>query len=270
MAAPSKNLVPAVLTLLAVVVAIIGAFIGSGAAGGTPVTEVAGGWLAADATPIAPASSAFSIWSVIYLGLAVYAIWQLLPGPRASQRQRLLRPWAVASALLNALWLGATQVDLLAVSVLVILALLAVLIRILLILMTHRPAGLVERVLVDGTFGLYLGWVCVATAANITSWLASAGAAGFPGWNWAAAALIIVVGLIGVALSVFDRGRIAPALALAWGVAWIAVARSQGQFESMTLVWTAGIVALALLVAPVVVRVVRRRSPEPVLTPSAA
>lgn len=263
MATPSKNLIPAVLTLLAVIVAIIGAFLGSGAAGGMPVDETAGGWLSADATPIAPAGPAFSIWSVIYLGLAVYALWQLLPVARRSERQRLLRPWAVASALLNALWLVATQVGQLWLSVLVILALLAVLIRILLILLAHRSSGVFETIVVDGTFGLYLGWVCVATAANISSWLASAGAAGFSGWNWAAAALLVVVGAIGVSLAVFDRGRIAPALALSWGLAWVAVGRSEGQFESATLVWTAGLVALVVLASTVAVRLTRARDRRP-------
>ena len=256
----SRDLTPALLTLAAVVVAIIGAFLGSGAVVGKPVTEVADGWLSADATPIAPASTAFGIWSVIYLGLAAYAVWQLLPRARSSQRQRRLRPWAAASALLNALWLFATQLDLLALSVLIILALLAVLIRILLVLMAHPATEGADRLVTDGTFGLYLGWVCVATAANITSWLSSIGGDDFDGWRWAAATLIVVVGLIGIALAVFDGGRIAPALALSWGVAWIAKARSEGQFESSLLVWTAAITAAALLLAPLVVRLTRRPS----------
>ena len=250
----SKNLTPAVLTAVAVAIAIIGAFIGSGAIVGKPVTEVADGWLSADATPIAPAGTAFSIWSVIYLGLAAYAVWQLLPRTRNSVRHQQLRPWAAASALFNALWLGATQLDLLALSVLIILALVAVLIRILLILMAHAPENRLDQVITDGTFGLYLGWVCVATAANITSWLSSIGGDGFGGWRWAATALIVVVGLIGIALTVYDGGRIAPALALGWGVAWIGVARSEGQFESALLVWAAALTAAALLLAPVLVR----------------
>ena len=55
------------------VLAVIGSFIGSGAAGGTPVQDAAGGALAADATLIAPGSGAFSIWSLIYFGLLAYA-----------------------------------------------------------------------------------------------------------------------------------------------------------------------------------------------------
>lgn len=64
----------AIITLIGVAAAIVMAFIGSGALGGTPVAEAAGGALSADATPLAPAGTAFSIWSVIYIGLAGYAI----------------------------------------------------------------------------------------------------------------------------------------------------------------------------------------------------
>lgn len=258
---PTASILPAALTLGAVVVAILGAFLGSGAIGGTSVTEAADGWLSADATPVAPGGSAFSIWSVIYAGLALYAIWQLTRSARGSGRQRRLRPWAVASALLNALWLGAVQLDLLFVSVLVILALLAVLLRMLLIMISDHPSGWVEAVLTDGTFGLYLGWVSVATVANIAAWLAAAGAEGFGGWRWAAAAVIAVAAATGVGLAVFTRGRIAPALATSWGIAWIAVARTEGQWESSLLVWTAGIAAAVVLATAVAARLVSRSRP---------
>ena len=59
------------------VLAVIGSFIGSGAAGGQPVQDAAGGALAADATLIAPGAGAFGIWTVIYLGLLAYAMMPL-------------------------------------------------------------------------------------------------------------------------------------------------------------------------------------------------
>lgn len=254
----STGLAAPILTLVVVAISMVGAFLGSGAVVGDPVNEVAGGWLGADATPIAPASTAFSIWSVIYAGLAGYAVWQLLPGKRADERHRRLRPWAAASAVLNALWLGVTQAGWLGLSVVVMLALLAVLIRILLVLHATPRGGWVETVLVDGTFGLYLGWVSVATAANITSWLAASGADGFSGWVWVTVGVLVVLAAVFGALAGATRGRLAPALAAAWGTAWIAVARSTGQFESDVLVWTAGTVAAAVLLTAVAARLRRR------------
>ncbi|ROZ64397.1 tryptophan-rich sensory protein [Kocuria soli] len=243
------GLMTPILTLVAVAVAILGAFLGSGAIGGTPVTEAVDGWLAADATPVAPGASAFSIWSLIYLGLGLYALWQLTPRARSSDRQRRLRPWAVAAALLNALWLGVVQLDGLFLSVVVILVLLVALIRTFRLLMADPAESTVEAVLTDGTFGLYLGWLCVATVANITAWLGAAGLAGFEGWRWAAAVVVLVAAAIGIALVVTHRNGFIPGLAIAWGVAWIADARMEGQWESPALVWTAAAAAGAVLVA---------------------
>ncbi|GAA4107439.1 TspO/MBR related protein [Enteractinococcus coprophilus] len=252
-----------ILTVLAVVVAIGLSFIGSGAVGGTPINEAADGALSADATPFAPAGPAFSIWSVIYAGLFGYAIYQLLPAQRAGSRHAArhaqLRPWAALSALLNAAWIGVVQADSVGGSVLVIVVLLLVLIRILMILRKTRTHTKTDALLTDGTFGLYLGWVAVATTANIAAWVSTFGVDKFTGWEWAAVAIIAVVMLIGLGLAVYSRGRIAPALAISWGVTWLAIARMEGQYESPIIVWAAFIAAAVVLVATVIIRLTTER-----------
>src|SRR5690625_3861087 len=216
-----------IVTIVAVVVAVVVAFIGSGALGGTPVSEAAGGALSADATPVAPAGTAFSIWSLIYVGLIAYAVWQLTPVARRSDRQRSLRPWALVSVLLNAAWIWTVQLDAVWASVLVIVALLAVLIRIMYILGAPRTGGPVELVVADGTFGLYLGWVSVATLANTYAWLAAAGLDQVTTVGAGVVGIVLAAG-IGVATALLSRGRVAPALATSWGVAWIVAGRHEG------------------------------------------
>lgn len=74
-----------------------------------------------------------------------------------SPRHRSIAGLAAASAVLNAAWLLVTQVGWLWLSVAVIVALVVVL-GTLVRRLTELPAsGWVERVIVDGTFGLYLG-----------------------------------------------------------------------------------------------------------------
>lgn len=245
-----------VVTLIGTIVAIALAFFGSGALGGTAVSEAAGGALSADATPLAPGGPAFRIWSVIYLGLVGYALWQLTKTARASERQHVLRPWALASLLLNAAWIWMIQLDSIIGSVVVIVVLLAVLIRIMFVLGRPRTGGIVEQVLTDGTFGLYFGWVLAATFANTWAWLANAGVEilievplGVTG--------IVVAAVVAVAAAILDGGRIAPALATAWGLAWIAIARTEGQFESQALVWAGGIAAAVVLLSPAIGRLRR-------------
>lgn len=248
-----------IVTIVSVVAAIVLSFIGSGALGGTPISEAADGALSADATPFAPAGTAFSIWSVVYAGLAAYAIFQLLPAQRASARQAQLRPWASLSAILNAAWIGSVQLELLLVSVAVIVVLLAVLIRILLILRATSPSSTTDTLLTHGTFGVYLGWVCVAVTANVAAWVATLGVDRFAGWEWAAIGILAVVVAVGLGLAVFTRGYIAPALAISWGLSWLAVARTDGDYESSIIVWSAVIAAALVLLGTVVIRVLTQR-----------
>lgn len=249
-----------IITLLITAAAIFTAFLGSGALGGTPIAEAAGGALSADATPLAPGGPAFSIWSVIYVGLAAYAIWQLIPLARRSDRQAALRPWALASVVLNAAWIWAVQAELLLGSVLVILALLAVLIRIMFVLGRPRTGGWLELLLTDGVFGLYFGWVLVATFANTFAWLADAGVEVVLEIPFGVVG-IIVAALVSVAAALLDGGRVAPALSTGWGLAWVAVGRTEGQFDSQALVWTAAIAAVIVLLAPILGRL-RNRTTE--------
>ena len=246
--------------LLSAVFALVGSFIGSGAAGGTAIQNASGGALAADATPIAPGGPAFAIWTPIYAGLVLYAIWQFLPRQTRDPRQRRLGYAIAASLILNAAWILSVQFDLLWASVPVIVLLLAVLVWIFLAVLDTRPRNIIETVLVDGTMGLYLGWVCVATAANITAVLVDAGFTGFgvaaDAWG---VAVITVAGLVGVLLAVVGRGRLTPTIALCWGLAWVAVARLTGDLLS-TPTAVAAIVAAVLVVA--VTLVFRSRAPR--------
>ena len=78
--ATSRDVIRAVVVTVSEIACVAGSLLGAGVLGGPPVAQSAGGALAADATLIAPAGPAFAIWSVIYLGLAVYTVVQWLPG----------------------------------------------------------------------------------------------------------------------------------------------------------------------------------------------
>lgn len=233
--------------------------IGVGVFGGTPIAQAAGGALNADATFLAPASGAFSIWSVIYTGLGAYTIWQWLPSQRSSARQRSLGWLVSASLLLNAAWILSIQAGWVGFSVLVIVVLLAVL-ALCFARYSRTPArNWIEAIVVDGTLGLYLGWVSVATCANIAAALT---AAGFDGFGLApeiwSIAVLAVVAALGVALAAYGRGRLAPAAALAWGLSWIAVSRLNGELPSNGTAVAAVVAAAVVALAAVVYRFIGR------------
>ncbi|RZU62993.1 tryptophan-rich sensory protein [Zhihengliuella halotolerans] len=256
----SPEFAAAIVTLLAAIVTTVVAAFGAGAGGGTSVSDAASGWYAADATPLAPATTAFSIWSVIYVGLFGYAILQLLSSRRGEPRQRAVRPWAIASMVLNALWLWVAQAGWIGASLIVIVTLLAVLCVLFRKLRGSGPRDTWETVLVDGTFGLYLGWVAVAVVANTASWLGSLGAGD---WGWpvavAASVILLVVAAVGVALAVVGGGRLAPGAAMAWGLSWIAVGRLDGADANTAVAVAAGVAAAVIVIGTAVARMRHRR-----------
>lgn len=251
-----RDLIRQVVVAVSAVVAIVGSFIGSGAAGGTPIQDAAGGALSATATPVAPAGPAFAIWSVIYLGLIAYAVWQFLPAQRTAERHRRLGYWVAGSLLLNAVWILSVQFGLLPLSLPIIAALLFVLGWSFALCLRHRPSGRLDALFTDGTIGLYLGWVSIATVANATAVLKVAGLDGY-GLDpdlWAVVVLALAA-LVGIALAIVGRGRIAPALSLSWGLAWVAVGRLSGELHSTPAGVAALVAAVLVLGSTVLIRV---------------
>jgi hypothetical protein len=234
---------------LAEVLCIYGTLLGVGVIG-TRVEESSGGALAADATLLAPATPAFSIWSVIYLGLAAYTIWQWLPANATSPRARATG-WLIAvSMLLNAGWLLVTQQGWIWASVVIIVAL-ALTLGVILARLTAIPPAptgrTIERVIVDGTMGLYLGWVAVATCANITAALVATGVElAAPGADIVAVIVLAVAAGLGVLFARRLGGRYAVAAAMAWGLVWIAVGRAIDEPASRLV--TIGAVTAAVIV----------------------
>ncbi|GAA2871772.1 tryptophan-rich sensory protein [Paenarthrobacter ilicis] len=255
MATHNNDLARQITVTVSLVICVVGSMIGVGVFGGTPIAQAAGGALAADSTLLAPATQAFSIWSVIYTGLVAYTVWQWLPSQRSSERQRSLGWIVAASMILNAAWILSVQAGWLPISVLVILALLVTLVLAFLRYSQSRAGSWVEAIVVDGTLGLYLGWVSVATCANIAAALKAAGFTGFGAtpeiWS---ITVLVVVAIVGIALAIKGHGRLALAAAIAWGLAWITVGRSADAPESFPTALAAAVAAALVLGSAITVR----------------
>jgi hypothetical protein len=253
-----------VVVLVGALLAVAAAAFGAGAFGGQAIQDAADGALSAEATVLAPDNPAFRIWSVIYLGLLVVAVTQALPGRGTDRRWRAVAWWVLASMLLNAGWIAVVQAGVLWGSVAVIVLLLAVLCVLLVRLVRIDRTRRFDGVAVEVTVGLYLGWVCVATLANVAAALASSevGDLGLGASVWgsvlAAAGAIVAIFVAG-----FAAGRpalaLSAALAIAWGLAWIAVARWQGPLLDPTVAIFAAAASAVSLVVPAVIVLRQRR-----------
>ncbi|MBN1401244.1 MAG: tryptophan-rich sensory protein [Anaerolineae bacterium] len=171
-----------------------------------------------------PAGYVFSIWGLIYLGLLAFVVYQLLPSQGSNPRLRQIGYLFVVSCLANAVWLVFWHYELFGLSVVAMLVLLVSLITIYLRLGVGRTSvSRAERWCVRVPFSVYLGWVSVATIANITSAL---DVANWGGWGIAPATwaviMLVVAGILAAAVSI-TRRDVAFLLVIVWASAGIAV-----------------------------------------------
>lgn len=244
---------------------LVAVLVGVGGLGGTHVEDSQGGQLSAQGSYLAPATPAFGIWSVIYLGLAAYVVWQALPSQRSSERQRAIGWWIALTIVLNGLWLVAAQLLTIEWTVIVIvLLLIALCITFRISVVTRTPrAGLLDALLIDGVTGLHLGWVTLATVANIAAWLT-----GIVPDSWADAAtawglaVLAVVAVIGIGIAWASGWRVAPGIALAWGLSWLAVGRLTGDPDNQAIGIAAIVVAVLVLIVPLAIAGLRALRPQ--------
>ncbi len=184
-----------------------------------------------------PAGVTFSIWGVIYLMLGIFCLLQL-----REQNRALVEAigWAFAlSCLLNGLWIVAWHYKYLPASLLIMLALLAVLIYI-----NYQLRGQAMG-LTRAAFGVYLGWISIATIANVTALLVNYnwGGWGISDVSWTI--LLIATGLLITAFALYRLQNPFIGLAVIWAFAGIYLNR-QADYTSIAV--TAVVAALIMAV----------------------
>lgn len=230
---------------------VIGTLVGTASAAG-----IFGGpeiWtaelLAPDLTLVSPSLFSLYIWALIGLGMVGYAVHQWLPGQHDSPRHRRLGWVVIAALLLNLALALLIQAELHVESLVVHGILLALLLVSLRWLNRWSAASRLEGALVDLPLGLFLGWIgftaLTRTAAVVSvngfSWLTD------DAFVWAVVGLGSVV-IIGSAVCSTDRGRIAVAMALVWGLGWVLIERLIGTPVSLPTAAAAALAAFILLI----------------------
>ena len=207
-----------------------------------------------------PAGYVFSIWGLIYLGLLGFVIYQALPAQRDNPRLERVGYWFVWSCLFNSIWIFLWHYELMPLSVLVMAGLLVSLIVVYLRLeigQTSVPTG--EALFVRLPFSIYLGWISVASIANVSVLLYDLGWNGFGTTEQAATVVMLAIGSLLGFIMVARHREVAYPLVLAWAFAGIVVRQS----EFSLVVIGASVGAVAMLAAAAVGLVLRSRSRQP-------
>lgn len=198
-------------------------------------------------TLITPAGYVFSIWGVIYILLGVFVVFQALPSEKEKDYQKRIGWLFVLSSLLNIAWLFLWQFEYLSLSVVLMFLLLATLISIYLRLNIGKSkAPLREKLAVHAPFSVYLGWITIASIANVAVTLVSINWDGFGISPETWAALIIIIALLITILVIATRKDVAYGLVIIWALVGIAVKQSENQNIVMITEISAIIVAIAL------------------------
>ena len=198
-----------------------------------------------------PAGYTFSIWGVIYLALTGYIIYQAIPAQRGRPYQSKIGWWFVASSIANSAWIFSWHFGFYTLSVFLMLSLLVCLIAIYSRLKIGLPGQTVSKTdlaFVHLPFSLYLGWITVATIANIASVLAYLGWNGFgiagPVW----AAMMMAVAVVVAGLLLFNRRDFAYAGVLVWALFGIRAAQAAEPLVATVAVVTAVLITTLALI----------------------
>jgi hypothetical protein len=197
-----------------------------------------------------PAGYVFSIWGLIYLGLVAYAIYQALPSQRANLRLRATGWWIVLGGIANSAWIFLWHYNRFPLTLIAMLVLLATLIVTYLRLGIGRTAvSTGEKWAAQLPFSIYLGWITVATVANISDVL------DYLKWDRFGVApevwmSIVLAAVLVIAVIVnFTRRDVAYAAVLLWALAGITVKQAGAPAVVIPTWITFGLVAVTLLAA---------------------
>ena len=147
---------------------------------------------AAQAATFLPAPYAFIIWAPIYTGFLIFAVWQARPAQANNPRVGAIRPWLMATAVLNAAWIGAVVLHRPLWTLPTVVLMLGVAINM-------QRVGRIGGALTSPAeawfrlpFSLYVGWLVVATFANVSTEMARVGWDGF-GWSPVTWGILMIV-----------------------------------------------------------------------------
>jgi len=173
-----------------------------------------------------PAGITFSIWGIIYILLLIYTVVQFT-GSNQIAISKISLAFGI-SCILNALWIVTWHYGKLPLSLLVMVCVLISLIYIN-IAIRHLPLGIIKA-----AFGIYLGWICIATIANVTALLVSYNWVGFGLSQETWTIIMIAIGALIVALTIYRISNPFIGLSVIWAFTGIILKR-QDDYRSIVI-----------------------------------
>lgn len=202
-----------------------------------------------------PAGYVFAIWGLIYLALTAFAVYQILPSQKENSRIERIGIWFILANLFNGAWIFAWHYLQFVLSLVFMLGLLVSLIAIYLRLgIGISKTNPKDRWFLEVPFSIYLGWISVATIANVSVVLLDLNWTGFGVSETVWTIIMLVIGTILGLLITYLRSEVFYTLVLIW--AFIGITQNgSGDVLVTTMAWAAAIVlVIFLIIARTIIR----------------
>jgi hypothetical protein len=237
------------------IVSFVGTLIVNTLANALPINGKNTGELSAQyPNEFVPAGYTFSIWLVIYLALTGFVIYQA-GGWGNETKKRMLEKMGllfVFTNILNMGWILLWHYEQVAASVVVMLLFLITLITIhLRFEIPKRTATTADKLWFQIPFSIYLGWIMIATIANITALLVDQKWQGGPLSEQTWAIIMIAVAALLCILILWKRSNYVIPMVAIWAIAGIIV--KQRRINGWNDVVLTGTIACSLLLLAIVV-----------------
>lgn len=190
----------------------------------------------------APAGLTFSIWGIIYLLLAIVSVMFFFESNKEILQK--ISWFFIISSALNSLWIFAWHYEKFGLSVIIMLLLLTSLIII------NQRLSAYPNSIFKAAFGIYLGWICIATIANVTVWLVSINWSGFGISQEIWTSVMIAIGLIISISAVYKFNNPFVAASVIWAFIGIAIK----QYGNSNVIFIAAIVGTVVFLITVASR----------------
>ncbi len=195
-----------------------------------------------------PTGATFSIWGIIYLLLGIFLVSQItslssISAINSSILIKLNYLFALTS-IINVLWLFAWHYDRIGLSVIFMIVLLVLLT---LIAIPVKDTGRLSQ----AAFGIYFGWITVATIANITIWLVKIGVFHDIKFSIVLTSIILIIGVLITAFVLLKTQLLFYGIVILWAYAGILIRHlSENEFNrSFPLIYSTTIFSLIIVLA---------------------
>ncbi|WP_107668567.1 hypothetical protein [Cyanothece sp. BG0011] len=194
---------------------------------------------------ITPASYAFAIWGLIYLGLISLAIYQALPNNRHNHYVQKIGYYLVISSLAQIVWVFLFLSRFFVLSTLAMLGILVSLILLYLKLgISINSVSKKQKWLINFPISVYLGWITVATIVNFALalyWIKWNGF-GLSNIIWTVI-MIIVAAILGTLIIIQRKDSVYCGVFV-----WALIAITLRHLDTFTIALASGVSAAILIV----------------------